>query len=259
MFNIWPEDFKDMVRAGAKAASARGANDAREATPQTGPQGPPPNGREEVDELSAANDDFQHPHALIVGDGEDPATLLLKAGSEPDLVNNVYLQCETAVPFNNIRVHVFDPADGSSHFLPRTGAADDARAVLSRALDTASDLLIWALVDRRPEAVEAHGEGGLDLVDEDSMPCNRHHASALRRAASLMHSGMLTPAEEVRSQMSDLLDDGLKKEGFSLSEVMSKVVTPAAGTEARSAHLPSSALAARPYLVATVYSLGVYP
>ena len=67
------------------------------------------------------------------------------------------------------------------------------------------------------------------------MPCNRHHASALRRAASLMHSGMLTPAEEVRSQMSDLLDDGLKKEGFSLSEVMSKVVTPAAGTEARSA------------------------
>ena len=50
-----------------------------------------------------------------------------------------------------------------------------------------------------------------------------------------MHSGMLTPAEEVRSQMSDLLDDGLKKEGFSLSEVMSKVVTPAAGTEARSA------------------------
>eukprot|EP01045_Picozoa_sp_COSAG04_P039342 COSAG04_NODE_10979_length_739_cov_2.093750_1_plen_103_part_10 len=54
MLSIRPEDFKDMVRAGAKAASARGANDAREATPQTGPQGPPPNGREEADELSAA-------------------------------------------------------------------------------------------------------------------------------------------------------------------------------------------------------------
>ena len=66
MLSIRPEDFKDMVRAGAKAASAWGANDASEATPQTGPQGPPPNGREEADELSATNDDFQHPHALIV-------------------------------------------------------------------------------------------------------------------------------------------------------------------------------------------------
>ena len=66
--------------------------------------------------------------------GEDPAPLLLKAGSEPDLVNDVYLQCETAVPFNNIRVHVFNPADGNSHFLPRTGADDEASAVLARAL-----------------------------------------------------------------------------------------------------------------------------
>ena len=186
MLNIRPEDFKDMVRAGAKAASARGANDASEATPQAGPQGPPPNGREEVDELSAANNDFQHPHALIVGDGEDPVTLLLKAGSEPDLVNDVYLQCETAVPFNNIRVHVFNPADGNSHFLPRTGADDEASAVLARALDSDSDLLVWVLVDRRPEAVGALGEDGLDLVDADSMPCNGHSRASRRiRSATI--------------------------------------------------------------------------
>ena len=72
----------------------------------------------------------------------------MKAGSEPDLVNSVYLQCETAVPFNNIRVHVFNPADGNSHFLPRTGADDEASAVLARALGRDSDLLVWVLVDR---------------------------------------------------------------------------------------------------------------
>ena len=88
----------------------------------------------------------------------------------------MYLQCETAVPFNNIRVHVFNPADGNSHFLPRTGADDEASAVLARALDSDSDLLVWVLVDRRPEAVEAQGEDGLELVDADSMPCTGRHA-----------------------------------------------------------------------------------
>ena len=77
MLNIRPEDFKRMVRAGAMATAARDAHNVREATPQTGPQGLPPNGREEVDEPTAATHDFQQPHALIVGNGEEPEVLLL--------------------------------------------------------------------------------------------------------------------------------------------------------------------------------------
>ena len=46
---------------------------------------------------------------------------------------------------------------------------------------------------------------------------------------------MLTPAEEVRSQMSDHLDDDLQRDGLTLSEVTSEVVTPADGKDAQSA------------------------
>ena len=139
MLNIRPEDFKRMVRAGAMATAARDAHNVREATPQTGPQGLPPNGREEVDEPTAAVHDFQQPHALIVGNGEEPGVLLLKAEDDTDLIHNVYLQCVTAVPFNNVKVHVFNPADGSSLFLPRTGADDEGAAALARALGRDTD------------------------------------------------------------------------------------------------------------------------
>ena len=47
-----------------------------------------------------------------------------------------------------------------------------------------------------------------------------------------MHEGMLTPAEEVRSNLSDnVLSDRMKADGFSLSEVESKVVASTGGTD----------------------------
>ena len=127
----------------------------------------------------------------------------MKAEDDLDLIHNVYLQCETAAPFNNVKVHVFDPADGSHLFLPRTGADDEGAAALARALGRDSELLVWVLMTRRPEAVEAFGEDGLDQVDVDDLPCDGQHAQTLRQAARLMHEGMLTPAEEVRSNLSD--------------------------------------------------------
>ena len=64
---------------------------------------------------------------------EDPAPVLLKAETDRPLVDSVYLQCETVVPFTHIRVHVFNPADGSSHFLPRKGVGGWEKNPQSRA------------------------------------------------------------------------------------------------------------------------------
>ena len=114
----------------------------------------------------------------------------MKAEDDLDLIHNVYLQCETAAPFNNVKVHVFNPADGSSLFLPRTGADDEGAAALARALGRDSELLVWVHMTRRPEAVEAFGEDGLDQVDVDDLPCDGRHAQTLRQAARLMHEGM---------------------------------------------------------------------
>ena len=74
---------------------------------------------------------FHYAHVLIVEEDEDPAPVLLKAETDRPLVDSVYLQCETVVPFTRIRVHVFNPADGSSHFLPRTGAEEESSATSS--------------------------------------------------------------------------------------------------------------------------------
>ena len=175
-------------------------------------------------------DDFHYAHVLIVEEDEDPAPVLLKAETDRPLVDSVYLQCETVVPFTHIRVHVFNPADGSSHFLPRIGAEEESSAVLARALGKDSDLMVWVLADRRPDAVEAVGEDGLDKIDADALPCDSQHASTLCQAARLMCSGMHTPAGEVHSQMNDHLNDGLQKDGFSLSEVTSRVVPHSGGT-----------------------------
>ena len=121
-------------------------------------------------------------------------------------------------------------ADGSSHFLPRTGAEGESSAVLARALGKDSDLMVWVLADRRPDAVEAVGEDGLDKIDADALPCDSQHAPTLCQAARLMCSGMHTPAGEVHSQMNDHLNDGLQKDGFSLSEVTSRVVPHSSDT-----------------------------
>ena len=55
-----------------------------------------------------------------------------------------------------------------------------------------SDLMVWVLADRRPDAVEAVGEDGLDKIDADALPCDSQHASTLCQAARLMCSGMHT-------------------------------------------------------------------
>ena len=67
--------------------------------------------------------------------------------------------------------------------------------MLARALGKDSDLMVWVLADRRPDAVEAVGEDGLDEIDADALPCDGQHASTLCQAARLMCSGMHTPAE----------------------------------------------------------------
>ena len=77
------------------------------------------------------------------------------------------------------------------------------------------------------------GEDGLDRVPDGDMPCDRQHASALQQTARTMHSGMVTPVDEVHSTLSEqLASDGFVKEGFTLSEVVSTVVAHDSGSAA---------------------------
>ena len=59
-------------------------------------------------------------------EGEDPEPFLLKAETDRPLVDSVYLQCETAVPFTH-RVHVFNP-----RATPKATQSDMEVADLSR-------------------------------------------------------------------------------------------------------------------------------
>ena len=106
-----------MVRAGATAPPARGVHERPQGDSplsRASEEGPPPNGRVGPDiSQDATMDDFHYAHVLIVEEDEDPAPVLLKAETDRPLVDSVYLQCETVVPFTHIRVHVFNPADGS--------------------------------------------------------------------------------------------------------------------------------------------------
>ena len=77
------------------------------------------------------------------------------------------------------------------------------------------------------------GEDGLDRVPDGDMPCDQQHLSALQQTARTMHSGMVTPVDEVHSTLSEqLASDGFVKEGFTLSEVVSTVVAHGSGSAA---------------------------
>ena len=182
-----PADIKSLVRAGAQATPAQGAHDAPLSIPalHRGTADDPSPKRKGGDSGSSPEDDINSSYtaaALLVGEGEDVQTLLLKAQDDLDLAEDMYRQCQEAVPLCIMNLYIFSPESGHSHHLPRTGAPDELCAMLARALGRDSDEQVWAHIIPRPVVVEAAGADGLSRVQSEGMPCDESQVFMLREA-----------------------------------------------------------------------------